>query len=317
MAQRLPVSCWELRQVPFKFQLSDWSLGSLSLRLQMMSIPLGELPAAALPLPPDVPLGEGSQGFFVRAMPLESGQPVFSKAGPFLCYIPLQYQHCYIDLRQSFDDYKAKFSSKTRSTITRKVKRWADYCGGAVHWKTFKTPDEMEEFFALARAVSLTTYQERLLEAGLPDTAEYLVEMQRLAALDRARGYILFDAGRPVSYLYCPVSNGVLIYAHLGYDPQYLKMSVGTVLQWLALESLFSEGRFRLFDFTEGQSDHKRLFATHAVPSANVVFVRRSPMNLFVVYAHEMFSRASAGLGQTLDRLGWKKAVKRLLRSGR
>ena len=250
-------------------------------------------------------------------MPLEPGQPVFSQAGPFLCYIPLQYKHFYIDLRQSFDDYKAKFSSKTRSTITRKVKRWADHVGGAIDWKTFKTPDEIDVFFQLARTVSLTTYQERLLEAGLPDTPEYLIEMRRLAALDRARGFILFDAGRPVSYLYCPVSNGVLIYAYLGYDPQYQKMSAGTVLQWLALERLFSEGRFRYFDFTEGQSEHKRLFATHAVPSANVVFVRRSPINLFVVYTHEMFSRASSWLGQTFDRLGWKTAVKRLLRSGR
>ena len=317
MAQRVPVSRWELRRVPFKYQLSDWTLASLSLRLQMMSMPLSESPAAPLPVPPDVPLEEGSQGFFIRAMPLEPGQPVFSQAGPFLCYIPLQYKHYYIDLRQSFDDYKAKFSSKTRSTITRKVKRWAEHGGGGVHWKVFKTPEEMDEFFQLARTVSLTTYQERLLEAGLPDAPEYLAEMKRLAAVDSARGFILFDAGRPVSYLYCPVSDGVVIYAFLGYDPQYLKLSVGTVLQWLALEHLFNEGRFRFFDFTEGQSEHKRLFATHSVPSGNVIFVRRNLANLFVIYTHDGFARLSTWLGVTLDRLGWKPAVKRLIRSGR
>ena len=46
------------------------------------------------------------------------------------------------------------------------------------------------------------------------------------------------------------VREGIVDYAYLGYDPDYLHLSVGTVLQWLALDSLFAERRFRFFDFT-------------------------------------------------------------------
>ena len=280
-------------------------------------MPLGAVAQPmAIPSLPAVPLEPGSQGFSIRAMPLAPGQPVFRRLGDFVCYVPLQYQHCYIDLGQSFDDYRAKFSSKTRSTIARKVKRWAEHCGGAVDWKVFRSAAEMDEFFALARAVSATTYQERLLDAGLPDGPEYLAEMKRLAVLDRARGFILFDDKRPVSYLYCPINDGVLIYAYLGYDPTYLKLSVGTVLQWLALERIFAERRFRFFDFTEGQSDHKRLFATHTVSCANLFFVRRRVGNLLLLYAHDRFSYFSGWLGAALDHWGLKTRIRRLLRFG-
>jgi hypothetical protein len=73
-----------------------------------------------------------------------------------------------------------------------------------------------------------------------------------LAAGGQVRAYLLFDGERP--YLYCPVQGDVVIYRYLGYDPDYARMSVGTVLQWLALEELFREARFRMFDFTEGES---------------------------------------------------------------
>ena len=107
------------------------------------------------------------------------------------------------------------------------------------------------------------------------------------------RGFILFHQDQPVSYLYCPVSNGVLIYAFLGYDPGYMNFSVGTVLQWLALEHLFEESLFRFFDFTEGQSEHKKLFATHSVQCANVFFLRSNLRNKFLLHSQRAFDHFS------------------------
>ena len=221
-----------------------------------------------------------------------------------------QYEHFYIDLTIGFDAYRRKFSSKTRSTLARKIKRYTEHCGGEIAWRIYAHPAEIETFFELARQVSVKTYQERLLDAGLPDTTEYLVLAKNLAADNKVRGFILFDGVNPVSYLYCPAQGDALIYAYLGYDPQYLRMSVGTVLQWFALEYLFAEGRFKYFDFTEGQSEHKRLFATHSVPSANVVFLRRNLVNRLVVLSHHGFGRFSTWLGNTVDRWGMKARIR-------
>ncbi len=140
------------------------------------------------------------------------------------------------------------------------------------------------------------TYQERLLNAGLPESEDFISQAEALAADDRVRAYILFYGERPVSYRDLPVQDDVLIYAYLGYDPEYMRMSVGTILQWLAVEQLFKEGRFRYFDFTEGQSDHKRLFATQQRLCANVFLVKRTLRNQAVIYSHLFVDRFSSGL---------------------
>ena len=153
-----------------------------------------------------------------------------------------------------------------------------------------------------------------MLDAGLTDSAEFFQQMQQLAEEDQVRGFILFHQNQPVSYLYCPISNGVVLYAFLGYDPVYMSFSVGTVLQWLSLECLFEEKVFRFFDFTEGQSEHKKLFATHSVQCANVFFIRRNLSNLCLLYAQKAVNHFSRWTGDRLEQFGFKAAVKRLMR---
>jgi CelD/BcsL family acetyltransferase involved in cellulose biosynthesis len=175
----------------------------------------------------------------------------------------------------------------------------------------------MREFFRFARIVSAKTYQEQLLGSGLPETDEFQRGMATLAAEGQVRAFILFDRDKPVSYLYCPIYNGVLIYQYLGYDPGYMALSVGTVLQWLALERLFEEDCFRIFDFTEGESVHKRLFATHSIQCANVFFLRSNLHNTILVQSHRVVDNVSKWTGDTLDRFGLKPKLRKLIRFGR
>lgn len=313
---------WQVRNVPFKFQLSDWTLFSLTVPLQSRQVTLAEVGVPHVqPVPPAAPavptdaLAEDCEGFVVHSMPLAAGQPKLQFENGYLCYVQSQYPHFYIELASSFEDYKATFSTKSRSTIQRKVRRFAEHTGGTIDWRIYRTPKEMTEFFALAREVSQKTYQEKVLDAGLPESLEFQHDMLALAAADAVRAFILFDAGKPVSYLYCPAEGKTLIYAYLGYDPAYLKLSVGTVLQWLALEALFAEKSFLLFDFTEGESEHKRLFSTNSVPSANVVFLRNRLRNRVLVCTQLGINQFSQALGVTLDQLGVKAQIKRLLRA--
>lgn len=309
------MSPWQVQQVPFKFQLSDLTLFRVSRRLQVRAANLfDEAPAAAPPVPPTEELTAGSQGFLIRGMPMATPIAGLSRVGDYICYVPLQYQHRYIDFSPSFESYQKKFSSKTRSTLHRKVRKYAEHCGGTIRWKTYRRPDEMRDFFQAARTVSKLTYQERLLDAGIPDSEDFIRQAELMAAQECIRAYVLFDGERPVAYLYCPIRNGILIYSHLGYDPDYLQMSVGTVLQWLAVEQLFSEGRFRYFDFTEGDSDHKRLFSTDHRQCANVFLIKRSIPNIALIHGQLMANRASKWLGTRLDRLGLKAKIKRLIR---
>lgn len=308
----------ECREFVLKYQLSDWTFFGLALPMQMESVKLADQrPPAEKLEPPAEPLAAGSQGFVIRALPVSGPLPPLSTCGDYLCYVQIQYRHCLIDFQSSFAEYQKKFSSKTRSTINRKIKKYAEYCGGALSWKTYRTVAEMREFLPLAREVAKKTYQEKLLDAGIPDDEKFVRLMESLAAENRVRAYVLFDRERPVSYLYCPVEESVLLYAYLGYDPEYMKWSVGTILQWLAVEQLFDEGCFRFFDFTEGASEHKRLFATHEMQCANVVFLRNTPRNRVLAYSHWLTGRFSGWLGDVLEKFGVKAKVKKILRFSR
>jgi CelD/BcsL family acetyltransferase involved in cellulose biosynthesis len=232
-------------------------------------------------------------------------------------YVPAQYRRYYIDMKGGFDEYLQKFSSKSRFTMKKKLRRFAEHSGGTIRWTTFRRPEEMSEFYRLARQVSTTTYQERLLHAGLPTSEKAQREIHELAAADAFRGYILWDGERPIAYLCCPIDDGVVKYAHVGYDPEFREWSPGIVLLRLALEQLFAEKRYRAFDFTEGEGPLKEFFASRFTECADIYFFRRKARYRAVVFVHSTLESASRRAGSMLDRLGLKTRVKDLIRFGR
>jgi hypothetical protein len=165
------MSRWELRPVPFRFQLSDLTLASYALPLQVrpekLGAPLRQAQALHAPVHELLP---GSQGFVERGVPLDEQAPPFRKAGDYLCYVPQHYRHCFIDLGMGFAAYQAKFSSKTRATIVRKVRKFAEQTGGELRWKSYRSPEEIDAFLQLALPLSRRTYQASWRAPGLPLT---------------------------------------------------------------------------------------------------------------------------------------------------
>jgi CelD/BcsL family acetyltransferase involved in cellulose biosynthesis len=268
--------------------------------------------AADLVAPADVP--DDCQIAVVRSQPLAGDIPVVSSDGGWIRYLRARYPRRYIDMKGTFKDYLATFSSKSRSTLTRKVRKFGEASGGALDVRVYSTPEQIAEFHRLAREVSKKTYQEKFYAAGLPDGAEYVKELRARAARDAVRGFLLFQGGNAVAYLLCPVEEGRLLYDHLGHDPAVQQLSPGTVLQYAALEKLYEEGRFRIYDFTEGDAPHKEFFATDHRECGDVWFLRRTLRNRIAVSLHRGLDRFSARIRKLLERIGIKAWLKRLTR---
>jgi len=306
---------WKYQKIDLKYQLSDYTLFSVALPLQVANSSFADSTTTLENIRPRTDrLSNECRGYLIRGLPIASGLPVITEHNGYLYYAPHQYNHYFIEMNTTFSDYSAKFSSKTRSTLKRKVRKYEKSCGGNIRWETYSHPEHMREFFRLAREVSVLTYQERLFDGGIPDSEPFIENAIALAFEDQIRAYILFDGDVPVSYLYCPVNKGVLTYAYLGYNPAYSKLSVGSVLQWLALEQLFDESKFCYFDFTEGESPHKRLFATNHRHCANVYMFRNTLSNSALMRSHWCIERASRILGSWAQSLGVKAKLRRLLR---
>ena len=265
------------------------------------------------PRPPFDRLRRDIDVIVTRSHPMRETVPVVSAHDGILRYVFSRYTRFHTDLSGDLDTYLAKFSAKSRSTLKRKVRRFVEL-GPGCEMRAYKRSEEMAEFHRLAREVSALTYQEKLLDAGLPTEAEFLDELIGMARADSVRAYVLFLLGKAIAYLCCPVVNGVLLYSYLGYDPNHAELSPGTVLQYLVFESLFEEKRFRAFDFTEGQGEHKKFFGTQATACADICYFPATMSARFWIGLHRTFDRGSIWAAAVLDKVGLKSRLKRFLR---
>lgn len=305
---------WERKTVPLKACIGDWPALTMPLDLMVCDTDFTCLPAEievdSLP-----PLVKGCRGYLIRSCPAGDERWRLRRKAGHLFYAPRRYQRHWVALDGSFDAYLAKLSGKTRSTLKRKRRKFEADAGGH-GFQVYRTPEEMAEFHRLARPISAESYQERLLGQGLPMSAGFQESMRERAAGDQVRGYLLFHQGKAVAYTYAPVEDGAVIYDHTGFDAFYRALSPGTVLQLLVLESLFAEGRFRLFDFTEGEGDHKALFGTHQQACMDLYILPYGIGAFGAVIVQTAIERSSEIAAQGLEQIGVKRRLKNWLRGG-
>jgi CelD/BcsL family acetyltransferase involved in cellulose biosynthesis len=298
--------------VSLPFRVGARTVWQIDRRLVSISVSLEDGMRANVPDLPTLP--PGADGYLIRALPT-AALPVLIAARPDLRpFVRQVYHRSYASLEGGFEAYMARFSGRSRSMLKRKRRKLAERSGGALDIRRCQTPQDVDSFHLDARAVSSKSYQERLLGAGLPDGDAARAEMRLRASRDAMRGWLLYVDGIPVSYLYAPADGDTLIYAHLGYDPAYAEFSPGTVLQLEAMRDLMEEGRFRMFDFTEGEGQHKRQFGTGALECADLLLLRPAPGNLLAGHALQAFDGAVALARKITARMGLERLARTLLR---
>jgi CelD/BcsL family acetyltransferase involved in cellulose biosynthesis len=286
----------------------------LSFRRELVRVPLRLEEALEARAPVLPPLNDEADGYLISALPEAQLGEMLRRRPELKPFVRQRYRRSYVRLDQSFDDYIAGFPAKRRSTLTRKARKLAKASGGTLDVRSFHAEEQVPAFYEQARRVSEKTYQERLLDAGLPAGPEALAEMRELARAGQLRAWLLYLNGQPISYLYAPAQGNTLIYAHLGYDPDFAEHSPGSVLQLQALQELMEEGRFRLFDFTEGEGQHKRQFASGEVECLDLLLVKPTIRNLSAGYTLSAFDGGVAIAKRTLTKLAGPDIVRRFRR---
>ena len=211
--------------VPIRFQIGARTLLSLPRQMVRLAWSLDDvLPCRLRALPP---LGS-ADGYLLTSVP-ESLLPFVGGDG-LIAHPRQRYVRYHIDLTIGRAAWEAHLSANTRQALRRKAKRLAS--GGTLDVRGYRTPAEIAEFHALARPLSALTYQERLLDAGLPERADVLT---LAASGDAVRAWLLFHEGAPIAYLCCGADGDTLRYDHVGHDPKFGDLSPGTVLMREAL----------------------------------------------------------------------------------
>ncbi|MCF8034427.1 MAG: GNAT family N-acetyltransferase [Desulfarculaceae bacterium] len=245
------------------------------------------------------------------------GQPIkkLSFVPFYLRYVLAEYKHYYVDTEGDFKKYLGEMRGKTRNTLRRKVKKFSKAQSSPVVFRQYATPEELDEFFALAWQVSRKTYQERMMNMGLPRDSAFVARQKELAAQKGVIGFLLFFDEKPVAYVYGPLINGYsFLYDYVGFDPEFQSLSPGTVLQYYIIEALFANPQARYYDLCVGEGEHKRLFATGHVRCADVLYVRKDLPHAALIWAHLAWFEASRFAVFVLDKLQVKDKIKKTLR---
>lgn len=304
----------EAQPVQLKFEIGARTL--LSVRRSLVRVPLTLAEARSGLVPALPPVDRAADGYTVTSLPEAQMAGLVASAEGMLPFVRQRYTRYYLDFAGTYDDWFAGLSSNARQGLRRKAKKIAGASGGTLDVRRFRTPEELAAFHPVARAISATTYQERLLGSGLPGGAEFLRAMTGLAAADQVRAWLLTIAGEPAAYLCCPIHGDTVIYAWVGHDPKFNDWSPGAVLQLEAMQDLFGEGRFAAFDFTEGEGQHKRQFATGGVECVDLLLLRPTLANRVTMAALGGFNRTVALGKKTVNAAGLGKLAKKVRRGG-
>lgn len=300
------------RPTALSFQIGARTLMAVQRALVRVPISLDEAREGRLPTLPTLP--DNAHGYVVTSLPEDRLNAMRYASGRMIGFVRQRYTRHYTDLTGGYDNWLAGLSSNARQGVRRKAKKVAQVSGGQLDIRRYRTPAELAEFHEIARGIALRTYQERLMGEGLPDTPDFVRHMLAKGAADTVRAWLLLIAGEPAAYLYCPAQGATLIYEYVGHDPRFNDLSPGAVLQVEAFRDLFDEGSYARFDFTEGDGQHKRQFATGGVPCLDLLLLRPTLANRVTTTALGGFNRAVSGGKAIVEAVGLEKVGKKLRR---
>jgi hypothetical protein len=305
---------WTEYTQSFEFKLADFCLWRKTFNAKFLDTPFLHLTTdlnSSLPDWRSIP--DRVQVAVVSGQPLSDDlPPIFKKEGS-VGYVTINENRYFIEFEGTFEEYLKKFSAKERFNLQRQVRKFSEGSGGTINAKQYRRPSEIRSFIDMARAISQKTYQ-AAMGIGMPDSEDFLAKAVELAEQNRALGFILFMKEKPVAYSYFTVQKDTLVYSMIGYDPEYRKLSPGTTLLYLMLESFFSTREFRYMEFGGMETGYKRHFATGQIRCARIHYFRPTISNQIFVLSHHLSVRLSYSLGKVMDLIGIKDKLKRLMR---
>ncbi len=322
MSTSTPVETAEIKSkrqaVRLKFLLGEMVLGSWHPDLVVMT-PTGA-GTPDWPVGPDrlaAQLPTSADGYFLRKVSATKLPTGVGRYGEFLLYVSHQDILHYVQVENSFDTYLGTFSSKTRQNLARSARNFLKPDGVAGKVEIATTPEEIARFHQEAVEISSLTYQTKMLDAGMPPSAQYRAHMVEMAKRGQARGYLLRDATQAIAFAWCVLEDGRLTYNIIGYRPEQAKLSPGTVLLYLLLKDVFDNQVCHIVDFGPGEAQYKSMFATHSEEFVDAYVLRRSAGTWMRLHVHHRLSAFSSATGLLLERLGAKKRIKAWLRAMR
>jgi CelD/BcsL family acetyltransferase involved in cellulose biosynthesis len=183
--------------------------------------------------------------------------------------------HWGLKLPESFDEFLASRSSRTRKNLRVDRNRLQRDHGESIELRVFRDPADADELFRDVEAVAAKTYQHGL-GVAFADTEDDKALI--LLALERGwfRAYVLYVGGVPIAFWQGSVYARTFHTGTPGYDPGFANYGIGRYLLVRVIEQLCDDDEVDDIDYGFGDAEYKRRFGNESWEEADVLlFARR------------------------------------------
>ena len=231
-------------------------------------------------------------------------------------YLQKSYAHHFARLPNSFDAYLMQLGTRSRKSIQYSRNLLKRECEGNVTAKCFNAVETVEEFVDDATGISKKTYQWQLLGLGLRNKENLKDSFRFMAERGWLRCYILYCKNAPVAFMVGYQYANRFFYIDVGYDPDWAKFSVGSVLQLEVMEDLYRRDNApALFDFSTGYGPHKSRFGKESREEVNMLLLPTTLSNRMFAVAFRGVDSMLDVTSRFLDNFGLKQSVKKAIRA--
>jgi hypothetical protein len=167
-------------------------------------------------------------------------------------------EHWKMSIPKDLGQLLSRMKSKHRSEIRRNSRRLREDNVNQIEFRTVREAGCSESLCRDVEEVARKTYQ-RGLGQGFVYSEENVKRFEMAAASGHFRGYVLYAQQRAKAYWIGEISGRTYYPTYTGYDPEFRRYEVGTLVLLHALEQLATEG-VSAMDFGFGDAFYKSYF---------------------------------------------------------
>jgi hypothetical protein len=229
---------------------------------------------------------------------------------------PSQTGHESLKLPSSIDELYKRMSSKRRSEIRRKAKKFVAQAASGTKIVCYRHPEQLDRIFQDVEEIARKTYL-RGLGTGFEDNFLVRARLEICARKDWLRAYVLYIGDRPCAYWIGMLCGETFYGEYVGYDPEYRLLSPGMFVMLNVIETFCngtSGDTVREVDFGFGNAEYKSALCNFSAIEASVYVFAPTFKGIRLNLIRTVIRTLDQVARKALARANWLQKVKKAWR---
>ena len=214
---------------------------------------------------------------------------------------------------RTYDDWLKTLGKSTRRLIKRRVKALYKNFPNQVELQIITKESEIRDFLNYIEQIYPKTWQAKTFGIQKRNKSEDKIFYQGIAKSGWLRSYMLLIENKPVAFLIATQYAGTFEAQEIGYDPDLSSLGVGSALNYMIMQDLYSHNKPTVLSFGFGDNMYKNILCNNRSPAGESYLIL-SNFAGFLVYLQIILSKFEQATRSLLVGLDLDKKIRKLLK---